>query len=107
MAMVEPYYFEPNRVPDKNQTSEDDSDASERLRSLNRSTAFVVNSENRQESASRIEQPESENKVYGIYFMNFVLFCPFNMHATRHHLRIYEIETSSQDYRWESSLARI
>ena len=45
MAAVKAYNLEPERVLEENKVSNDDSDTSERLRSLNWSTAFVVNSE--------------------------------------------------------------
>ena len=56
MAVVEPYHLELKRVPEEEKASEkslnDDNDAPERLSSLNWSIAFVVNSEEPQESAS-------------------------------------------------------
>ena len=45
MAAVKAYNLEPERVLEENKVSNDDSDTSERLRSLNWSAAFVVNSE--------------------------------------------------------------
>ena len=91
MAAVNPHHFEPERVSEENKTSNDDSDASERLSCLNWLIAFVVNAEKLQESALLSRTAWIGKQVYGIYFMNFVLFCPLNMHATRYHLRIYMI----------------
>ena len=77
--------------------SKDDSDASERLSSLNWSTAFVVNLEKLQESASVVSNSRNRKLVYGISSMNFVFFCSFNVHAISNYLRIHVIKTSSED----------
>ena len=50
MAVLKPYHLEPERVTEENKASNDNSDASERLSGLKWSTAFVVNSEELQES---------------------------------------------------------
>ena len=50
MAVIKPYHLEREHVPEENEASNDDSDASERLGSLNWSTAFLANSEKLQES---------------------------------------------------------
>ena len=52
MAAVEPYPSEPERIPEENKASNDDSDVSERPNILNWSIAFGVDSEKLKGSAS-------------------------------------------------------
>ena len=88
MAALEPNCFEPERVPDENQTSDHDNDESERLNNLNwyncgrcefRKTARVHLLSRR----ARIGK-----QVYGkvCVFFELFTFLPFNLHATRNQL---------------------
>ncbi|XP_068678445.1 uncharacterized protein [Montipora foliosa] len=54
LAAVEPYRFEPERVPDENLPSDEDTEEDERSMSLNWAPAAVVSSERQQESASAV-----------------------------------------------------
>ena len=63
MAALEPYCFEPERVPDENQASDDDNDESERLNNLNwYSCGRCELRETARECICCLEEPESENK---------------------------------------------
>ena len=63
MAALEPYRFEPERVPDENQASDDDNDESERLNNLNWcSCGRCELRETARECICCLEEPKSENK---------------------------------------------
>ena len=97
MDVLKPYRLEPEHVPEENKASNDNSDASERLRGLNWSTAFVVNSEELQESEPVVlNSPIRKTGLRNLFHVLWYFFS-FNMHAIRHHLRIYVIKTSSED----------
>lgn len=82
-ATVEPYHFEPVRVPEVIKASNDDIDASERLGSLHWSIVIVVNSEKLQKSAS--EFLNSSNWKTGLQnlFHDFCSFLPFKYACNR------------------------
>ena len=68
MAAVEPYHFEPERIPEENKVSNDDSDVSERPSILNWSIAFVVDSEKLKESASvSSNSPNRKTDLRGLW----------------------------------------
>ena len=63
MAPLEPYCFEPERVPDESQASDHDNDESERLNNLNWcSCGRCELRKTVRECICCLEEPESENK---------------------------------------------
>ena len=81
MAVLKPYCLEPEHVPEENKAPNDNSDASEKLSGLNWSTAFVVNSEELQESEpvvlnSPIRKTGLQNLFHELwYFFLFQYAC--------------------------------
>ena len=71
VAAVGPYHSEPERVPEENKASDDDSDASERPGSLNWLIVFLVNSEELKESTSVFSNGPSRKK--GLRLKNMIL----------------------------------
>ena len=73
MAALEPYRFEPERVPDANESSDDEDDGAERLLNLNWCTCGRCElRESARECICCLEEPESENKftegtLYSLY----------------------------------------
>ena len=71
VAAVGPYHSDPERVPEENKASDDDSDASERPGSLNWLIVFLVNSEELKESSSVFSNGPSRKK--GLRLKNMIL----------------------------------
>ena len=81
MAALEPYRFEPERVPDENHASDDENEVSERLTNLSWCTCGHCElRETVRESICCLEEPESENKftegiLKRLHFLAFKCIC--------------------------------
>lgn len=82
-AAVEPYHFEPERVPEVSKASNADIDAPERLGSLYWSIVFVVNSEKLQKSASDFLNSSNWKTGLRNLFHDFCSFLPFKYACNR------------------------
>ena len=81
MAALEPYCFEPERVPDENQASDHDNDESAILNNLNwYNCGRCELRETARECICCLEEPESENKftegtcILGTFYFSALQF---------------------------------